>query len=78
MDGQNGFSGRKDKVGFEPPQESWMAHPPVDDLIYESKKILVKKKILSASVLAKKNQPHKAYAAENSDWRYLIAGQLLR
>lgn len=69
---------RKDKVGFEPPQESWMAQSPVDDLIHESKKILVKKKILSASVLAKKNQPHKAYAAENSDWRYLIAGQLLR
>ena len=47
------------------------------DYLHESKKILVNKKILKASVLNKKNQPHEAYAADNMDWRYLVAGTLL-
>ncbi|MBC7826482.1 MAG: asparagine synthase (glutamine-hydrolyzing) [Chitinophagaceae bacterium] len=69
---------RKDKIGFEPPQKSWMEHILVRDYLHESKKKLVDKKILKASVLSKKNQPHEAYAADNLDWRYLVAGQLLK
>ena len=69
---------RKDKIGFEPPQKSWMEHVLVKDYLHESKKNLVNKKILNASVLSKKNQPHEAYAADNLDWRYLVAGQLLK
>jgi asparagine synthase (glutamine-hydrolysing) len=69
---------RKDKIGFEPPQKSWMEHKLVQDYIHESKKELVNKNILKPSVLNKKNQPHDAYAADNFDWRYLVAGQLMR
>ena len=69
---------RKDKVGFEPPQKSWMEHALVKDYIHESKKNLIAKKILNTAVLNKKNQPHEAYAADGKDWRYLVAGQLLK
>ena len=69
---------RKDKVGFEPPQKEWMKTSAVMDRIDESKRILVSEKILKPDVLTKKNQPHDAYAADNKDWRYLIAGQLLK
>lgn len=69
---------RKDKVGFEPPQKLWMEDTEVQDYIYESKKVLVTGKFLHASVLYKKNQPHDAYAADTKDWRYLVAGQLLK
>lgn len=69
---------RKDKIGFEPPQKSWMEHTLVKDYLHESRKTLVNKKILKVSVLHKKNQPHEAYAADNLDWRYLVAGQLLK
>jgi asparagine synthase (glutamine-hydrolysing) len=69
---------RKDKVGFEPPQKSWMEHELVKDYLHESKKNLVRKNILKSSVLDKKNQPHEAYAADNIDWRYLVAGQLVK
>ena len=69
---------RKDKIGFEPPQKSWMENSLVKDYIHESKKNLVAKKILKPAVLNKKNQPHEAYAADNLDWRYLVAGQLLK
>jgi asparagine synthase (glutamine-hydrolysing) len=69
---------RTDKVGFEPPQKSWMKNDRIQDYIYESKKNLVTRRILNSSVLSKKNQPHDAYAADNLDWRYLVAGQLVK
>lgn len=69
---------RKDKVGFEPPQKAWMETEKIYAYVYECKRNLVKKRILNSTVLAKKNQPHDAYAAENLDWRYLVAGQLVK
>jgi asparagine synthase (glutamine-hydrolysing) len=60
---------RKDKIGFEPPQRSWMENRDVEESIREGKKKLVDKGILDSSVL-KKNQPHTAYAADGVDWRY--------
>jgi asparagine synthase (glutamine-hydrolysing) len=69
---------RKDKIGFEPPQKSWMENKLMKDYIFDSKTTLVNKKILKPSVLNKKNQPHDAHAADNFDWRYLVAGQLVK
>ena len=68
---------RREKIGFEPPQKSWMEHGLLKEFLYESKKSLVKDRILKPAVLDKKNQPHDAYAADGLDWRYLVAGQLL-
>jgi asparagine synthase (glutamine-hydrolysing) len=69
---------RREKTGFEPPQQSWMQDKRVADNIQESKKVLVHKGVLKAGVLHKKNQPHDAHAADSFDWRYLVAGTLLR
>lgn len=69
---------RKDKVGFEPPQKSWMENKTMQDYIHESKTNLVNRKILKPLVLTEKNQPHDAYAADNLAWRYLVAGQLMK
>jgi asparagine synthase (glutamine-hydrolysing) len=60
---------RKDKVGFEPPQELWMKNKKVQESIMEGKQKLVNNGILDRSVL-KKIQPHTAYAAEGVDWKY--------
>ena len=65
------------KIGFEPPQQKWMEEPRLQDKILVAKKILVQEKILSASVLDKKIQPHDAYVADGFDWRILIAKELL-
>lgn len=67
---------RTDKTGFEPPQQQWMEHSAVQDLIRIAKEQLVKQRVLNASELTKKIQPHSAYAAEYNDWRYLTAGLL--
>jgi len=64
---------RKEKIGFEPPQKNWMENILLQEYLHEAKSNLVKEGILKSSALNKKIQPHNAYAAENFDWRYLIA-----
>ncbi len=68
---------RRDKVGFEPPQKSWMEQPLLKDYVHEAKKKLVKEKILKESVLTKKTHAQHAHEAENFDWRYLSLAQVL-
>jgi asparagine synthase (glutamine-hydrolysing) len=68
---------RPGKTGFEPPQKQWMQNAMVQDCIHEAKKKLVKEKILKDLVLHKKIQPQDAHAADNFDWRYLVAANLL-
>ena len=69
---------RKDKIGFEPPQEEWMRETRMEEMIRNAKEELVKRNILERDVLNKKNQPHGAHAAEAFDWRYLSAAQWLQ
>jgi asparagine synthase (glutamine-hydrolysing) len=69
---------RKDKVGFEPPQENWMREKKLQEMISEAKLLLVREKILDPSAMDKKNQPHGAHAADSFDWRYLSAARWLQ
>lgn len=73
-----GLAWRTDKIGFEPPQQQWMKDARLQEYIHESKRTLVKRGILKEQALHKKIQPQVAHAADNYDWRYLVAGQLLR
>lgn len=68
---------RTDKIGFEPPQQQWMQDKKLQEYMRESMRVLVKRGILRESVLDKKIQPLDAHAAENYNWRYLLAGRLL-
>jgi asparagine synthase (glutamine-hydrolysing) len=69
---------RKDKVGFEPPQKTWMQHPATVESIQEGKRVLVREGVLHPRVLDKKVRPHDAHAAEASDWKYWTAALLFR
>jgi asparagine synthase (glutamine-hydrolysing) len=73
----NEIAWRKDKTGFEPPQKQWMQNKQVQDYVHEAKTKLANQRILKDTVLSKKNQPQDAYAADNYDWRYLVAATLL-
>lgn len=68
---------RTDKVGYEPPQRSWMEEKNLKDYMHESKKVLVDHHILTAAVLNKDIQPLDAHAADNFDWRYLCAARMI-
>lgn len=69
---------RKDKVGFEPPQQQWMELPGMQEAIQEARRILVKEGVLKPSVLEKKIIPLPAHAAGNYDWKYLSAAFLFK
>lgn len=68
---------RKDKVGFEPPQQQWMQDKKVQELIHEAKKKMVNEKILKPGVLTKSILPLGSTAADNYDWRYLSAAAFI-
>jgi asparagine synthase (glutamine-hydrolysing) len=68
---------RKDKIGYEPPQEQWMQNPVLQEYIHEAKRKLVNKGILKPAVLNKKIVPQAAHECGNFDWRYLCAAQTL-
>lgn len=68
---------RKDKVGYEPPQQQWMENKTLQEYIYEAKKKLVASRILRQNVLTKKIEPKTAHADNNFDWRYLCAAQII-
>ncbi|MBP6024312.1 asparagine synthase (glutamine-hydrolyzing) [Ferruginibacter sp.] len=67
---------RKDKVGYEPPQQQWMENKTLQEYMHEAKRKLVNEKILTQKVLDKKIDPKAAHADNNYVWRYLCAAQL--
>jgi asparagine synthase (glutamine-hydrolysing) len=67
---------RREKIGFEPPQQEWMANAQLQDKIHESKKKLVQEKILDPVIVNTAVQPKAAHDAGNYDWRFLCAAQL--
>lgn len=64
---------RKDKTGFEPPQQQWMQNAAFQERIQEARKLLIKENVLATSVLDQKIQPQGAHEAGNYDWRFLSA-----
>ena len=68
---------RKDKVGFEPPQENWMKVKKVEDAIQQAKQKLVAAKILQPSILEKPVAALSSHAPDNFDWRYLSVAAYL-
>jgi len=69
---------RKNKVGFEPPQQAWMENKHVIDLIIEARKKLIDEKIVKPDILNKPVRATSSYSDENYDWRYLMAGLYLK
>lgn len=67
---------RKDKVGYEPPQKTWMQEAGVRDAIVKSKNKLVHAGILKKEILQKNIVPRHAHEAANYDWRYWMLATL--
>jgi asparagine synthase (glutamine-hydrolysing) len=68
---------RKDKVGFEPPQQQWMQNKNLQDAVHEARKKMVAEKILKQEVLNKPIAALNSHDADNYDWRYLSAAAFL-
>jgi asparagine synthase (glutamine-hydrolysing) len=68
---------RKNEINFGPPQKSWMEHPEMMDYLQEAKRKLVSNGILKPGVLNKPFTPLAIDEANNFDWRYLCAAQIV-
>ncbi|HET9056685.1 MAG TPA: asparagine synthase (glutamine-hydrolyzing) [Chitinophagaceae bacterium] len=71
------ISWRKDKIGYEPPQQLWMQQPLVKEQIMEARKKLVAAGILKASAINNPVTAKAAYLPGNYDWRYLCASRII-
>jgi len=68
---------RKDKIGYEPPQQQWMQHKSIVEMIVAGRKKLVEHNVLDTSIINKPVKPSAAHEKGNDDWRYLCAASLL-
>jgi asparagine synthase (glutamine-hydrolysing) len=69
---------RKDKTGFEPPQQQWMQNNNIQHLIKEAKQKLIDERILKPETINKNIESKAAHDAANYDWRYLTASMLFK
>jgi len=69
---------RRDKTGFEPPQQQWMENDNIQNLIIAAKRKLIDENILTSESLNKRIEPKPAHEAGNYDWRYLTASFLFK
>lgn len=68
---------RKNKIGFEPPQEKWMNSKVFTERIYQAKQQFASNGILKKEMIDTAVRSSGAYSAQNFDWRYLVAATLL-
>ena len=68
---------RKDKVGYESPQETWMAEKNMSDKIMDAREKLIEHRILNKKWLSKKPIPHGSYVAGDKSWRHLMSACVL-
>jgi asparagine synthase (glutamine-hydrolysing) len=67
---------RKDKIGYEPPQKSWLDNTIVKEKIAAMQCGLIQNKILHPSLAGKAIEVHEANNAKNSSWKMWMAGNL--
>ncbi len=67
---------RKDKIGYEPPQQLWMQQPAIQDIIMQARKKLVDENVLDKAILKKPATATHAHEKGSSDWRYLCTASM--
>lgn len=67
---------RKGKTGYEPPQQQWMMHGGMKEMIMESRKKLVKEKVLNENVMQAPLSASAAHDSDNNDWRYMCTAAM--
>jgi asparagine synthase (glutamine-hydrolysing) len=71
----DGIAWRKDKIGFNTPQDSWLQTHKLKELVFDSTQTLVNRKILHANFLNRKAPEHTGQSMAKS-WQRLMAAKL--
>jgi asparagine synthase (glutamine-hydrolysing) len=67
---------RKDKIGFEPPQKSWMDSPNTQEKIRSAREILSKNGILKKGAESLPIQSQVAHSKGDGSWNHLMVANL--
>lgn len=67
---------RKDKIGFEPPQKSWMDNPNTQEKIRSAREILSKNGILKKGAESLPIQSQVAHSKGDGSWNHLMVANL--
>ncbi len=67
---------RKDKIGYEPPQSNWFENKNVQEKIYESKRTLFKKNIISKKESERKIAITNSIESNQKIWAMWMAGEM--
>lgn len=67
---------RKDKIGFEPPQKSWMDNPKTQEKIKSAREILSKEGILKKGAENLPVQSQVAHSKGDGSWNHLMVANL--
>lgn len=62
---------RKDKIGYEPPQASWMKEKNLHEMVQDARRKLVNHHILNKAIIDAPALSSSAHHANNLDWRIL-------
>jgi len=69
---------RKDKIGYEPPQDEWMTKKQIQEKIHECRKILIAEGILNKNILKHNLNGVSSWTRQQNDWSHLMAGSLFK
>jgi asparagine synthase (glutamine-hydrolysing) len=67
---------RKDKIGYEPPQTNWLENKQVQEKIYQSKKTLYQKNIISKKESERKIVFSDSGESSQKTWAIWMAGEM--
>lgn len=68
---------RTDKIGYEPPQKTWMEHPAMKEKTLHAKQDLLQEGIISKETAKAPYNAEDAIGGNNMNWKLLMAGALL-
>lgn len=69
---------RTDKIGYEPPQKSWMENTEVKAKIMAQRNKLINSKILNENLLKVAYRAEDAISSENYNWKFFMAADLFQ
>ncbi len=71
-----GICWRKDKIGYEPPQKSWMENPVIKQRIEANRELLIGKGVLSPKIVERAIVAEDANVNKGNNWQIWVAGNL--
>ncbi len=67
---------RKDKIGYEPPQTSWLQNKKIQEKIHESKRRLFEHHVISKKEFERSTSLNNSSERNNKNWKLWMAGEI--